>query len=439
MAKYKTKRLECWGKAKELRQQFYRDFAEAKERGGIRYAGGAWQLDSIPMGLGDDVYPLAGEPYGASVGNDPAASLRLQEATESKGFARDLCAYMRNEWGSVLLNEYYFGGEWPTPDFIYMNHICCSHAKWYQVLRDLEKETFGKEVPLFVADVSVGPYDTLDDAKIDYVAGQYLDAIEWMEKVTGRKYDDEKLFQAVYNECRSTSLWAEVCSLNQTVPAPIDEKSMYSLYVLGTIHKAAKEVADFYQELRDEVRDRVDNQIAAVANERFRIMSDSQPPWSFLKIFRYLEDFGVVSIGSYYTFTLIGIWDTLPDGTLVPAKTPQEQGITFKSREDAVRFIVQWNLKKLHWEPFFDSRLRAKRVVQIAKQWKVNGMAMHLNLGCEGTTIGNLESRLALIKAGIPVLTYEGNMADDRQNDDAGTLRRLDIWMKRFGLEKLEA
>ena len=104
-----------------------------------------------------------------------------------------------------------------------------------------------------------------------------------------------------------------------------------------------------------------------------------------------------------------------------------------------MRFIVQWNLKKLHWEPFYDSRLRAKRVVQIAKQWKVNGMVMHLNLGCEGTTIGNLESRLALIKEGIPVLTYEGNMADDRQNDEVGTIRRLDIWMKRFGLEKLES
>ena len=346
---------------------------------------------------------------------------------------------MRNEWGSLILNDYYFGGEWPTPDFLYMNHICCSHAKWYQVMRDLEKEKFGVEVPLFVIDVSVGPYDTLDEVKIDYVAGQYLDAIEWMEKVTGRKYDDEKLFQAVYNECRSTSLWAEVCCLNQVIPAPLDEKSMYALYVLGTLHKAAKEVADFYQELRDEVKDRVNNQIAAVSTERFRIMTDSQPPWSFLKILRYLEEFGVVSIGSFYTFTLIGIWDTLPDGTLVPAKTPQEQGITFKNREEAVRFIVRWNLKKLHWEPFYDSRLRAKRVVQIAKQWKVNGMAMHLNLGCEGTTIGNLESRLALIKAGIPVLTYEGNMADDRQNDEVGTIKRLDIWMKSFGLEKLKS
>ncbi|MBI2829580.1 MAG: benzoyl-CoA reductase, bzd-type, subunit O [Chloroflexi bacterium] len=434
VTKYKTKKLECWGKAKELRDRYYKDFAEAKAKGGIRWAGGAWQIDAIPMGLGDDVYNLTSEPYGASVGHDPAFAVKCQEATEAKGFARDLCSYMRNEWGSVLLNKYYFGGEWPKPDFYFQNHICCTHAKWYQVMRDLE----GGETPYFCVDVSAGPDGIIDEDKVDYVAGQYLDSIDWMQKVTGRKYDDEKLIKAVHNECRSTALWAETCALNEAIPAPLDEKTMYSLYVLGTLHKAGKEIADFYQELRDEVKDRVANQIAAVPNERLRIMTDSQPPWSALKLFRYLEQFGVVTIGSLYTFSLVGIWDVEPDGRLVPAKTPEQQGIILKNREDAVRFIVRWNLKKLMWEPFFDARLRAKRVIQIAKQWKVNGMMMHLNLGCEGTTIGNLESRLALLKEGIPVLTYEGNMGDDRQYDEVGTMKRVDIWMKSFGLEKIE-
>jgi len=434
MAKYKSKKLECWGKAKEIRQNYYKDFAKAKEKGGIRWTGGAWQLDSIPMGLGDDVYPLTSEPYGASIGNDPAFTVQCAEAAEAKGFARDLCAYMRNEWGSVILNKYYFGGEWPKPDFYFQNHICCSHAKWYQVMRDLE----GDEIPYFCVDVSVGSYDQLDEAKIDYVAGQYLDSIEWMQKVTGREYDDEKLFQGIYNECRSSSLWAEVCALNKAIPAPLDEKTLYSLYVLGTLHKASKEIADFYEELRDEVKDRVANKIAAVANERLRIMTDSQPPWSALKLFRYLEGYGVVSIGSLYTFGLIGIWDELPDGSIAPAKTPQEQGIVFKTREEAVRYIVQWNLKKIMWEPYYDARLRAKRVVHIAKAWHVGGMMMHLNLGCEGTTIGNMESRLALLKEGIPVLTYEGNCADDRQYDEVGTKKRVDIWMRSFDLERLE-
>jgi len=430
--KYKTEPLKCWGKAKELREKYYRDYAAAHEMGGLRCTLGAWSFDAIPMGLGDDVYFLTGEPYGASIGNNPAFSVECQEACEAKGFARDLCAYMRSEWGGVLLDKYLFGGPWPKPDFTFQDHICCSHAKWYQVMNELEGG-----VPMFCIDVSVGPYSELDENKLMYVVNQMLDGVDWLEKVTGRKYDDEKLIQAVHNDCRSTSLWAEICTLNKAIPAPLDEKSMYALYVLGTLNRARKEIADFYEELRDEVKYRVENKIAAVGNERLRILTDSQPPWAALNLFRYMEKYGVVSIGSLYTFALEGIYEDQPDGSWGPAKTPQEKGIVIKDREHALRVLADWELRRPMWDPFYGSDLRGKILIRMAKEWHIDGMLMHLNLGCEGTTIGNLESRLALLKAGIPVMTYEGNMGDDRQYDEAGTMKRIDIWMNGFGLEKL--
>ncbi|MBI4723009.1 MAG: 2-hydroxyacyl-CoA dehydratase, partial [Candidatus Stahlbacteria bacterium] len=274
--KYPTEKLKCWDKAKELRLQYYKNYAEAKStsKAGIRWAGGAWQFDAIPSGLGDDVYPLTGEPYGASIAFNKEFALQCQEAVEKARYARDLCSYMRNYWGSVILNRYAFGGEFPKPDFLWQDHMCCSHAKWYQVAAELEGG-----VPYFAVDVAVGPEDSINENKIDYIVAQLQDGIEWMEKVTGRKYNDELLIKAVYNHCKSTSLWAEVCTYNKAIPAPLDEKSMYSLYVLGTIHKSSQWVADFYAELRDEVRDRVKRGIAAVGNEISRVISDTQPPW----------------------------------------------------------------------------------------------------------------------------------------------------------------
>lgn len=38
-------------------------------------------------------------------------------------------------------------------------------------------------------------------------------------------------------------------------------------------------------------------------------MSDTQPPWGFLKVFRYLEKYGALSVGSLCTFGLVGIWE----------------------------------------------------------------------------------------------------------------------------------
>ena len=104
MATYKTEPLKCWKKAKELREQYYINYARCKETGGIRWSGSAWALDAIPAGLGNDVYSLTGEPYGAAVALDKKLNQECQNAAESAGFARDLCAYMRTYWGSLYLD-----------------------------------------------------------------------------------------------------------------------------------------------------------------------------------------------------------------------------------------------------------------------------------------------------------------------------------------------
>jgi benzoyl-CoA reductase subunit B len=341
---------------------------------------------------------------------------------------------MRNYWGSIILNEYAFGGEFPVPDFIWQDHICCSHAKWYQVARDLE----GGDIPYYAMDVSVGPYDELTENRIAYVVGQMHDGIEWLEKVTGRKYDDEKLIQAVHNHCRSESLWAETCALNKAVPAPLDEKTMYSLYVHGTLHKSSQIVADFYEELRDEVKDRVERGIAAIANERCRVMTDTQPPWAFLKVFRYLEKFGCVSIGSLYTFGLIGMWDIQEDGTWGPRKTPQEQGIEIKDRDQALHVLAEWELKKPEWQHFYSPEHKSDMMLRIAKEWTLDGIMLHYNRGCEGLSLGIAENRLALKEAGFPVMIFEGNMGDEREFDEAQTMTRIDAFMESLSFEKIK-
>ena len=431
MANYPTEQLKCWKKAKELREQYYINFAKAKEKGGIRWSGSAWALDAIPAGLGNDVYSLTGEPYGAAIAIDKKFNKECQDAAESYGFARDLCAYMRTYWGSIILNKYPFGGEFPKPDFNFQTQICCSHAKWYQAAAKLEHDT-----PTFFIDVSVGPYNEMTSERLDYVTNQGLEAVEWLEKTTGRKFNDELFIEAVKNEMRSTSLWAAICCENKAKPAPLDEKTMYSLYVLATLSKSSKWCADFYQECLDEVKDRVKRGIAAVPSERCRVMSDTQPPWGFLKVFRYLEEYGAVSIGSLYTFGLEGIWETKPDGSWGPRTLPWEKGIEMNTREQAMRLYADWNLSKPQWQHFYDPRLKTEMMKTIVKEWQVDGVMLHLNRGCEGLSLGIMENRLGLAASGIPVMTFEGNMGDEREFDLGRTQNRVDSFMETLGLKR---
>jgi len=438
---YPTEKLKCWDKAKELREKYYRDYATAHEKGGLRWAGGATASDAIPAGLGDDVYPLTGEPYGASVAVDQKFATRCHEAVEEKGYARDLCSYMRNYWGSILLNEYAFGGPFPKPDFLWQTHICCSHGKWYQEAARLEGG-----MPYYCIDWSPGFYYKWDDTigqyqpapqghRIQYLVDQMQEGITWLQKATGRPYDDEKLIQAAYNTFETTSLWAQICTLNKAVPAPLDEKSMYSLYVFAALQKSKKEFVEFYRELKDEVEDRVKRGIAALPNEKARIMTDIQPPWGFLSIFRYLETFGCVSIGSFYSFTLMGLWQIEKDGTLNGKETPQSKGIEIVDREQALRLLADWLLSSLMATLFYTHQVKSDMMIKIAKQWRCDGAILHYNRGCEGLTLGVAENRMALADAGIPVTSYEGNMGDEREFDLANTKDRIDSFMESMGLK----
>ncbi len=429
-----TKPLDCWQRAKELRLAHYQELTDPHKNGRLFVTGSGASFVSILAGLGDYIF-LSGEPYGAAIATDFEFAQACQEETEARGFARDLCAYLRSYWGSMLLDRYLFGGPFPKPDFCFSVHFCDSHAKWYQFV----KEHFG--VPYFGVELPMGPEDRFE-RKVEYVTGQLLDAIDGMEKATGREYNDELLIEAANNEFRAASLWAEICAYNKAVPAPLDQKSLFTLYILAMLERHRPETVQFYEMLRDETKYRVEQGIAWLATERCRVIDDSQPPWHFLRIFRILEQYGAISVGSPYCFGLMGVWDMDEKGTLVPALTPAERGIELKTREQTIEELARWYLLRdggpTSFISFYNPESRNRLVPMVVQQWQAQGVIMHLNRGCEGTAFGQMENRLALMKAGIPILTYEGNMGDKREFDEAQAVDRLESFMEALGLKKLQ-
>ena len=76
----------------------------------------------------------------------------------------------------------------------------------------------------------------------------------------------------------------------------------------------------------------------------------------------------------------------------------------------------------------------------MAKQWKCDAAIIHLNHGCEESVLHQMEMKNALQKMGLPVLTFEGNMADEREFDEARTARQIDLFLtETLGLKKVAA
>ncbi len=53
-----------------------------------------------------------------------------------------------------------------------------------------------------------------------------------------------------------------------------------------------------------------------------------------------------------------------------------------------------------------------------------------------GLSLGIAENRLGLIKRGNKVMTYEGNMGDEREFDEVAAINRIDIFLESLGLQK---
>ncbi len=148
-----------------------------------------------------------------------------------------------------------------------------------------------------------------------------------------------------------------------------------------------------------------------------------------------MEKYGAVSVGSLYTFGLIGMWQYLPDGTWTAKQLPAQKP---RTREEALQAIVRWTMHKPEWAHFYRPELKTKMMESIVKQWKVNAVLLHYNRGCEGLSVHIAENRHGLIEAGVPVFPFEGNMGDERDFDLQGTMARLTAFFESTGLRKLK-
>ena len=104
-----------------------------------------------------------------------------------------------------------------------------------------------------------------------------------------------------------------------------------------------------------------------------------------------------------------------------------------------MRLLAEGELRgKLEWAPFYGAAYKNDPVTKIAKQWKIDAAIIHLNRGCEGTAQHQMEMKNALAKMGLPVMTFEGNMADERDFDEVRTARMIDLFVNEtLGLKKV--
>jgi benzoyl-CoA reductase subunit B len=439
---YETRPLEFWAKAKELRAGWQDSIENEKKivgQGNVYFVD--WQ-EAFPA-----IKYVEDNPNGAMIANKSSPFARKSRlACEIRGWGREICGYHGNCWGGQFLGYDIDGSPFPYRQFVVpFTCVCDSHAKRGQQVRDFSP------VPQWMNDQCI--YFGERDPEREVAMNEHrvwctYKNINDIERIFGQPFDDEKMVE-LWKSNLEKNLYAREISriMARTIPTPLSVKDLYSVYTIGSLTKIdPQDTVDFWKMVRDEVKWRAENHIAAVGNERFRWIEAHPPSWHFLKYYRYMESYGAVCLGSQYSHVS---WEgrsmeLLPDGSigdrellLYPEDTPVE------TREDAVRLSQGPDAR----EPMGfkqDEYLRRPpyreidAVTEFAKIFQADGALLGLWRCGVGCTLTRKEQAMRLRDNGFSVMLYEGSQPGDRTDlDEKRFIEQLDSWMESQGLQKL--
>ncbi len=230
------------------------------------------------------------ENHGAMLGATRMATELIPHAN-ALGYSPDICSYLTADVGAWVkgitpLSRAYPGIEKPPPpDVLVFNTNQCRDVKdwfaWYA--RELDVPLLGVHTHLNLSEITPGHLTSITD--------QIKDLVDPLAAISGQNFDPEELQRAVALSRQCSDLWEKVLNTAASKPSPIT-------FFDATIHMAPavclrglQSAVDYYQDvLLPELNERIQNKVAAVEGERFRIYWDGMPVWGRLR--DYAELFG---------------------------------------------------------------------------------------------------------------------------------------------------
>jgi len=369
----------------------------------------------------------------------PTYSVKYCQIAEAEGFREYICGYARTMLGYVI--EGLRTGSWtdaplggvPLPNFMITTSFTCdTRMKWIETMAQMLK------VPLFVLDVPEIPSDlpaivpggrqpilvpqsrlkkgerlflaTPTDYELDYMVSQWEDCISFIEDVTGHKYNPDKLNEALDWSYKTAFLEGEIYQLRKAVPAPMSSADGFAcayprMYLMGT-----KRCYDFFVSLRDELKERVEQGIGVIPNEKFRIMWYGLPTWFNMGIFNYFEKIGGVFV-----------WETFYNTGLLPPRRPEDP-----IKELAIK-CFQHQLGQISGPTGIGNAL--SEMVQEALEYKIDGAVLSYLVTCRYIMFPSTEiNKILEEELGIPSVNLESDLVDERIFAESQAFVRLDAF-----------
>jgi len=226
---------------------------------------------------------------------------------ERNGHSEDVCTYVKSDLGMMAKGNIGPNGKrLPDPDVLLLSYTgCFTFMKWFELLREQYKcETIMMQTP-YMADGKI------TKNMIEYMVKQLKeDVIPKLEKVSGVKFDIDRLREYLRNSAKAEDDLVYVLQAAKNKPSPIDAY-FGGIYYIGPIFGAfrgTKDAVDYYRFLRQEVEARVAAGLGPVTpegemgEEKYRLVVEGPPNYTnFRQFWKMFYDEGAVVVASSYT------------------------------------------------------------------------------------------------------------------------------------------
>lgn len=364
-----------------------------------------------------DMLPVYPEINSLQSGMRMKSSDYIRDA-EDMGYSEDVCSYVKCDIGMMLQgNIGPTGQQLPDPDLLLLSYTgCFVFMKWFENLKQLYPNT-----EIAMLHIPYQEAGKITPEQVKYIKDQLItEVIPKMEKVSGVKFDPDRLGAKLDLSAQAENLLIKVFDSAENKPSPIDAYfgGVYYIGPIFTAFRGSEECVKYYEELLDEVNYRVANKLGPITpegymgKERFRLVVEGPPNWTHFRGFwKMFYEQGAVFVGSTYT-RVGGVYD---DGFRHSSKDPLKS-----LAEYCLGCYTNRNLPQ-----------RIDLLSNFATKYKADGLLVNSIKSCNSFSAGQLVMMREIEeKLEIPVGFIETDLVDPRYYSYSNIKNRLDSFFQ---------
>ena len=277
----------------------------------------------------------------------------------------------------------------PQPDFVLCcNNICNCMTKWYENIARM------CNIPLIMIDVPYNNTVEVNDDYVAYIRSQFDNAIRDLEKLTGKKFDQEKFDNACKHANRTAQAWLRVCDYLQYKPAPYSGFDLFNHMADVVTARGKVQAAEAFELLEKDLDKAIkEGTTTTPFPEQYRVMFEGIPCWPKLpNLFKPLKANGVNVTAVVYAPAFGFVYNSYDEMVKAYCKAPNsvciEQGVDWREG--------------------------------ICRENKVDGVLVHYNRSCKPWSGYMAEMQRRFTRdLGIPCAGFDGDQADPRNFNEA--------------------